>query len=398
MDRLAAESLVFQNAISSSPWTMPSVASLLTGLPPSVHRQRSIRTSLSNNITTIAEFLKTSGYVTCAIGDNKFLTEEFNMSQGFDVYNFYPKKAASGLTTISTRAITNWANDWVSRNAGSRFFMWIHYFDPHLPYAPPEEYLPKQEPLPSVGKSFDRLDEIRDGSFVPTPEEREWIRELYHSEVRYVDDCVGMFLANLRKLGIYGDSLVIITSDHGEEFWEHDGFEHGHTVYNELLSVPLIVKLPQQVEQRTFTRMVSLESILPALLDLWEIEYDQTLYAADSLVPLWTEPEKMGPEDPIVSSELFYGENRVSVIFDGMKYIRTVRTRREEFYDLRRDPLEKLDLVGSAGERIDPYRQLLVEHLQMARTLINRHGIQAQQTITPDRATIEHLRSLGYVK
>ena len=374
------------------------MSSILTALPPSVHGQKSVRSRLSENINTTAEFLKKRGYLTCAIGDNKFLTEEYNLSQGFDVYNFYPKKTKSGLKKTSTHEITNLANKWVSTNADQKLFMWIHYFDPHMPYTPPEKYLPKQEPLPSVGKSFDRLNEIRKGSFVPTPEERQWIRELYHSEVRYVDDYVGRFLNNLKILGIYDDSLIILTSDHGEEFWEHNGFEHGHTIYNELLSIPLIIKLPRRAQQQKFTRLVSLESILPSLLDLCQIEYDKTLYPADSLVPLWAEPEKMGPEKPVVSSGLLYNENRVSVIFNNMKYVWTMKTHREMFYDLLQDPLEKLNLANSAGEKIDPYREILLEHQKMAQTLRNRHNIEQQKTIKLDKETIEHLKSLGYIK
>lgn len=398
IDQLASESLVFHNAISSSPWTMPSVISILTALPPAVHGQMSVRTKLSDNVTTTAEYLKERGYVTCAIGDNKFLTEMYNVNQGFDVYDFYPKNTESGWKTISTKAITRKAKQWISENDGDPFYMWLHYFDPHLPYSPPAKYLPEQPPPERLDKHFNKLNEIRKGTFTPTPKERQWIRQLYHGEVRYVDDCVGQFLEHLKDLGIYDNSLIILTSDHGEEFWDHNGFEHGHTVYNELLSVPLFIKLPKSARHQTFSRLVSLESILPTVLDVCRIDYDRTLYPADSLAPLWIGPDTMGPEKPVISSGLLYNENQVSITFKNMKYVQTAKTHRESFYDLLADPLEMHNLAGSAGKKMKTYQNILIGHYYNAQTLKDRHNIKKHRTLKLDEATIKHLKSLGYIE
>ena len=125
----------------------------------------------------------------------------------------------------------------------------MHYYDPHQPLEPPLEYMGNAKAPAGMGRRFKDKINVRAGMLKLSAEQREWVRKLYDDEVRYVDENVGRLLGHLRETGQYDDALIIVASDHGEEFWEHDGFEHGHTLYNEVLRVPLMIKLPGGSEQ-----------------------------------------------------------------------------------------------------------------------------------------------------
>ncbi|MCH7872423.1 MAG: sulfatase-like hydrolase/transferase, partial [Planctomycetes bacterium] len=255
LSALAADSVVFDEAVSPAPWTLPAFSSIMTGLSPTVHQ--AIRsTSRLPDVPTLAERMRASGYRTAAIGKNPYLLPLFGLSRGFERYEMYPAPGGRSLgrallgwafperfaLDVTTDGITRKAVRWLTENRERRFFLWLHYFDPHVPYEPPSAYLPKSTPPERIGTSFEDTARLREGYFVPTREEIEWLRGLYHAEVRYVDDNIGVLMAALKRLGIYEETLIVFTSDHGEEFAEHGGYDHGHTLYDELVRVPLFVK------------------------------------------------------------------------------------------------------------------------------------------------------------
>jgi len=415
IDQLAADGIIFKNAFAPSSWTVPSVVSILTGLSVSVHMTRDMDNKLDDVFPTIAEYMWEKGYITSAFPFNLVLYKR-NISRGFMWYKFFPGRnnPSVGMRLlrwlspcqygryISSKKLTDCAVDWIDLHAQEDFFLWIHYYDPHLPYEPPAETLPQREPVSSIGTSIGNHQKnlIFAGWYNPSSEEREWIKELYLSEVCYVDTCVGSFLSYLKELNIYDDSLIIVTSDHGEEFWEHDGFEHGHTLYNELLSVPLIIKLPQNSIKDAVEKAVSINSILPTILDLCKIEYVRELYPDGSLVPLWEGDASAEENIPIISAGIVRGEDRESLIFDKMKYkyIRWLVSNREELYDLTQDPAEKISLVRSAVGKVKQAREVLSAHHQSAQKLKEHYNIATGKTADLDKDTIQQLKSLGYLK
>ncbi len=242
------------------------------------------------------------------------------------------------------------------------------------------------------------MQDIRGGYLVPSPAEREWIRTLYDAEVRYVDDNLGQLFDVLKNLGIYHGSLIILTSDHGEEFWEHGGFEHGHSLYDELIRVPLIVKLPQSTSKQEITSAVTTASIMPTILDLCQIEYRGDFLSFPSLVPLWESNPGSYQEAPIVSTGLRYYENRESILFDGLKYIRFLMTNREELYDLANDPGEQNSVATALPGEVVRARKLLNEHNNRVKELRDLLGLPAEQQIELDQETIRRLKALGYIQ
>ncbi len=426
VDRLAREGIRFTNTFSTAPWTLPAVSSIMTGLSPMVHKAVRPDSKLSGSVDTLAEYMLDAGYLTVAIGSNIFLKPDYNLSQGFMDYDFYPKtsrddppaEAEKGmtasdvqyretgerppssdnlLTDISTADLTKKAIAWLGAHYDDDFFLWIHYFDPHLPYEPAPDLLP-EEPAPDrIGPSFSQIDEVRSGKLDLTAREKEWIRELYTSEVCYIDENLGAIFQALERLDIYEEALIVIMSDHGEEFWEHDGFEHGHTLYNELLRVPLIIKLPGAVSTGESAAMVSIQGVMPTLLDLCGIDYDDEL-AIHSLAPLLEEETAPVETPPIVSTGLLYGEERESVIIDGMKYIRHPGTNREELYNLIDDPGERTSIAHSTPDFVRRAVDALDNHRDVSEIQRTRYGASEKETVEIDPETREWLESLGYLR
>lgn len=408
IDHFAKDCILFENAYAPGPWTSPSMASIMTGLSVMVHKTVGARATVPDELQTLAERMKKTGYLTWAIGKNIVLRRR-NFEQGFTGFDMYPRRTDQSLCGIiltklfpkhfsgdaSTEDLTDKAINWLNVCSDQGFLLWLHYYDPHIPYEPPEQFLPARQPSPKIGKRFGDIVNVRAGFLMFSAEEKDWIRTLYDSEVRYVDENIGRLLNHLKKLNIYDDALIILTSDHGDEFWEHNGFEHGHTLYNELIRVPLMIKLPGVTTGGRITHMVSLVSVMPTILDLCNIEYNPEYLSSRSLQPLWT--RQINEQIPVVSTGPKLYEDKVAVIFDRMKYILAPLSGREELYDLSQDPMEKISLAASDKVSLQKGRYLLQEHNKTAQALRMHYMVEDKQVYL-DKNTMEQLKTLGYVK
>lgn len=424
LEALADDSMFFSQARSSSPWTKPATASILTGLAPEVHGTDELRSVLPAEAKTLAEYLKEAGFTTAGIGRNTFLRHSFNFDQGFDEYNFFPRGNSGILgdpllrstfprffaTQPSTVELTDFAIHWLRRHAEHRFFLWLHYFDPHGPFAPPESKLPDGPIPPRIGTSFADTAAVRSGKLVPNLTEREWIHQLYLAEVRHVSEQVGRVIDTLKTIERYDSCLVVFTSDHGEEFWEHGGFEHGHTLYDELLRVPMAFKLPSTVdlEPRSIDLPVSTASVTPTILQLLRHDVPEHLFSAPSLVSTWRDrPEGRGTsealdgtasaEQPIFASGVHYFEDREAVLFGDHKFIRQRLTGQQELFSLRQDPEESRTLHLGEGPLAEEAERLLAEHAERSLRLRRHLGI-APGLADLDTNTLQRLRALGYLQ
>lgn len=413
---LARDSVVFEDAYTSAPWTLPSLASIMTGLSPQVHNVNRKAPGFPMLPPTIADVLLEDGYVTAAFGANGLLSRQGSLERGFQEYDFPLGTPGSSLgrqfltmivgreTMLGqglTEHITDLGERWVLANRNRDFFLWLHYMDPHDPYIPPREFVADTGKAPSnrIGLTFDRR-AIRNGETAFTERQKEWTRELYRSEVRYVDDRIGRFIRTLKSLDLYDDSLIIFTTDHGEEFWEHENVDHGHTLYNELIAAPLFVKLPSSMKPER-TRVQALAgnvSVMPTILDLCGISYEEEQFSALSLVPLWASKEQPREDRAAFSSKLVYYDERVSVVHKGWKYIRFVDRPTEELYNLSEDPAEKTNLVDLSHTRREELRALLESHREKSRELAKRYRIGQAVSAAEQEAIRRDLRSLGYIQ
>ncbi len=333
IDRLAAEGVLFESAFSQASWTKPSVPSLFTGLYPIEHRvftgsdeERPGRITsdvLAEKHTTIAEVFQAQGYRTAAFLDNAQLRDFLGFAQGFETYEEDLGRA---------EAITSRFVDWLRELDEEPFFAYVHYLDPHWPYDPPAPY-DQLFPKPT-GTSIDfgtlnwkHLErQIEDGRMIPNADDLAALQALYDGEIRYNDQAIGSLLDALREHDLLKSTLIVLTADHGEEFWEHGRLGHGRSLYDEVLHVPLILRLPGGVPAR-IADQVELVDVMPTLLDLSGIPIPEDL-SGKSLRPLvtgesWDERPAFADHRP----EGLAGRIQQSVRLPAEKLVRTFTIR-----------------------------------------------------------------------
>ena len=413
MDALAGDGILFEQAIAPSPWTLTTFGSLFTGLSPEAHGAFTPFSRLSDNFETMAEYFQKEGWFTAAVGDNAVLTQS-NMDQGFNFYDFYPdpsigrslgfKILRRTLPTLfraeaTTGFIARQTVTLLDRLKDKDFFFWVHFFDPHLPYKPPAGRLPKNGPPEGMSTVFNKKmkDEITTGRKAPSRDDREWIRQLYDAEVRLVDKAVGRIVDKLKNQNLYDNALVILTSDHGEEFFEHGGLGHGHTLYNELLHVPLIIKLPGTTTARVIPTRTSIQNLLPTLLELCGLKYDSNSMTAQSMTQTILGRQSL-EEHPIKASGMLYYAQKEAMIFNDHKYIRLLNNTGQELYDLTNDPKETTSLVANNPDWIKEGANLLDQSTERAKAMADRFGTKASEKVDLRDSTRQKLKSLGYIK
>jgi arylsulfatase A-like enzyme len=415
IDALASSGMRFERAQAPSPWTLPSFASLMSGVSVPVHGTIDSTLSFPDEIPTLAEQLASRGYVTGGIGRSAFLVGLRGLDRGFDHYDFYPRPPDTAWGSlgarildavrprhdrgdVTTSEITDLALAWMREHRSRPFFLWCHFFDPHLPYDPPPRFRPPGDPPPRVGYELASMHPIRDGEFVPTEEEKAWIRELYLGEVRYVDEEVGRLLAYLARLGPPEETLIILTSDHGEEFWEHGGFEHGHTLYQEVLHVPFIVSLPDRIPQGSDSGYVSIESMTPTILDLLDLEFDAAEFSAPSLRTLLDRGGRDYSPRPVFSTGVLYAPDGEAVVDGSTKFVRPLGEGRSRVFDLEDDPGELIDIKGENPVRDESAESMLNDWREQADALRDRLGVGEMEVIEVPPEILRELESLGYLR
>ena len=407
IDQLARDGIVFTNAMSPAPWTLPAVVSIMTGLGPSAHTADRYNLRVPDELNTLAERLDDAGYATAAVVSNYFVGAKVNLAQGFREFHGFPKEklgqsvGAKSLRRLfpesfredlSTAEITTFVTRWLRENAQRDFMLWVHYYDPHEPYSPPKSFRPNPPPVERIGWHLLALGPIQLGVLQPNAEERAWIRKLYDAEVRYVDSGVGDILATLKHLGLYEEALIVFVSDHGEEFWEHGRVGHGHSLFQELLHVPLIVKLPGAAEHRTIDAVVSTSAVTPTVLDVLDVPFDGGDDATSSLVH---ESSDGGGSSPAKCSISEGWNFRMAIQCGALKYVHDPVGNRHQFYDLSKDPGELAAIQPPPVEQSRTFEAMLAEYQATSARQQSRPPSRADSDISPE--TLEALRALGYV-
>ncbi len=378
MDALAAQGVRFERALSHVPLTPPSHAVILTGTYPMYTGVREFTSgALPQGVGVIAEAFQRHGYDTAAFVSSAALESSWGFSRGFQLYDDYFN--AKQANTGNPQAIERRAEETVRRlltwlhsrpatgGAGGErpFFVWLHLYDPHYPYDPPE------------------------------PFRSRYAGRLYDGEIAYVDHQLARLFQDLRQRGLYNRSLIVLLSDHGESLGEHGEDEHGFFIYDSTLHVPLIFKLPSGLvaAPRVIRRPVGLIDVAPTLLALLHlVDPLSRQFQGISLAP-----ELLGKAEPPprpVYSETFYPHDSFGwselrgISTDRFKYIQAPRP---ELYDLRGDPQETHNLCDELPSVAAGLRSQL-ERLEKVYAAAPR----AIRTPLPAE-TVDKLRSLGYV-
>ncbi len=404
IDALAREGVLFDMAIAPTSWTLPSHVSLLTSLPARLHGVRDIRQRFGRDVVTLAEVLSEAGYATAGFIAGSFLSATHGFSQGFDVYDDYTilerDRGEDGGHITSPRsiaAVRRWLDGRGRQEERRPFFVFLHMWDVHYEYLPPPPYDKMFDPdyEGDIGE-YGLLRDSRINKNMPA-RDLEHIEALYDGEIRYTDEHLGQLFDLLRQRGLFDDTITVVTSDHGDEFFEHGGKGHAETLYDEVLRVPLVMRYPKGIPAgRVVDRQVRLMDVAPTLLEMAGVyRPDNFGYCGDrpracrSLVP-WIQ----GASD--LPSLISYGHLKrrlQSVRTDTAKMIRGTGDRgRAMRFDVVSDTEERVNLFGGDEGRVDTlFSGLLDQWWKNAET-------DQAEPADIDASQIEVLRSLGYLK
>ena len=444
LDAFAKDAVVFEQNITAASWTRASTASLFTSLSPSSHACETKDSALSPDVVTLAEALGGANYATSGFPNNANVTGALGFGQGFDWYPYLPeyplgaKESSYSLSMyslarkvyakISTKkrvedyympAETQLAraSSWIDAQGADRWFTYIHIMEAHDPYFS----------HPITGEAYGRAEFPN-----PDPALKEHLHDLYRGEVKHADEEIGRFFGQLKADGLYDNALIIVTADHGEEFFEHGGWWHGTTLYDEQVHVPLLVKLPNNARAGTRVPWQVREIDIAATIadvagvpkpETWDGEtlfaddFDQQLAVtlppppadaegaagaeAVAAAPPWIAPSwwQLPSSRAALSEQDFEGYDLQSLRADGKKLIQANRVPAandrkqppEAFYDLTVDAGEQVLVTGDAS--VEGLRARLQESVDIARA--KGVGAVIANMSDADRA---RLIQLGYLQ
>jgi arylsulfatase A-like enzyme len=458
--QLGRQGAIFNQAIAQAPFTLPSLATVMTGLTPPAHGVRNHPAALRPELVTLAERLTASGYQTVAMTRHSWLRRKSGFDQGFSEY--HNNKFSAGL---DARSLSLAASDWLRADGEKPFFLWLHFIDPHLPYTPGYPYSVLYHPehlQDSQVKHLRRLIATQTDGFAPTPyadlsggpyldlvmryypknpvlldlalrrrprgeiffgqarypaDAIQQVRDLYDGAVVYTDDNVGRILGVLDELGLTENTLVAVLGDHGEALGEHDlFFTHDFSLYDEVLRVPLVLRMPGRIPPGTIVdQQVRLMDLTPTVLDLLGVgaEAPDAQMEGVSLAPLLEHrslPFLPAFAEAAPYRRLFPEQTRVYYQGNRGKW-RMVRTERWkliliphpkgdrfELYDLQSDPDELRNLYdelpGEAGKLWPLLQAWLAEDPDRD---VDRSTEEERALEALDPAARQQLETLGYI-
>jgi arylsulfatase A-like enzyme len=408
IDALAADGALFNQAYAHATHTKPSTATLLSSRYPTEHGAIHKTDALPAGVTTLTEVLASEGYYCGGIVTNINLAPIYNFQQGFHEYTYLPPKFFFGANEAASRlvvygvlrlmrmkavqskyvhhfyrsgeTVTGYYDDFLKRNQDKPFFLFLHYMDPHDPYF--------EHPFSGLGYARAVMPH-------PDPEFVDLFKDFYRQDIEYLDDWIGEVVGKLKARKLYDNSVIVFTSDHGEEFYEHGGWWHGTTLYEEVVRVPLIAKRPAGEGAGLFSdSLCGLLEVAPTIL----AELDRDVPAemqGQNLFDLPIEEEGI----PGIFSEADHEGNIVQMLRIGpWKYIKTnpdnprQRPPQQLFY-LPDDPGELINLVDSNPDKAEEMELLLKAKYQEVLA-----GKVEGAEMEMDQATQERLRALGYTQ
>lgn len=394
IDKLAKEGVIFTQAVSQASLTPPSIFSILTSTYSNTHGVYDFGEIMNSALITLPEILKDNGYYLVLISGRGRLAEfRFpKLEEKFDI--FYP----SNINYITADEITKNAIEWLRLNKSKRFFLWLFYLDPHTPYKPPfpynKEYV-NDEFAKENNKYIPIADESRnqfDGyGVIPRITAIKDITDInyyisqYDGEIRFVDSQLGAVFTELKRLNLYDNTIIVITSDHGESMGEHDFyFVHGQNLFDELLKVSLIIRYRGIGKNKRISRQVQSIDIMPTILDIIRIKIPKEV-AGVSLLPLIKKGQYY--------AKYAFSEKRgcVSIRTENWKLIYSVEENQYSLYNLKDDPEETNNLDDIEKSKFQFLKNELHKWME------KQSKITTQKRVL-DEATKEKLRSLGYVR
>jgi arylsulfatase A-like enzyme len=354
----------------------------------------------------LAEEFRQAGYRTAAFTADGYVSASFGFGQGFEIYDESDDRADDALERTLRLAL-----GWIRGAKSDPYFLFVHTYEVHSPYTHPDRADPAFR-----GRLGDRftnveIEDIRAGRLTLTTDERRWVQGLYDGDVAYADRLVGGFLETLRRDGILDDAILVVLSDHGDDLWDHSVERspgHGHSLYQELIHVPLFVRWPRTLAAGArIGGYVSLLDVAPTLLELTGLPPDPD-HRGRNLAETCRSGDEP-PDAPVTAESTEYGPDRFAILEGSYKAIFTPWPEEKnmgvgltvaplEIFDLASDPAERTDLSPRLGE-------LPPEVIRMVAAVRDRGAAKKpapsqgpEGVETPSGELLERLKSLGYVK
>jgi len=407
IDELAQKSVVFTQCISQATATSASHASILTSLHPPAHGVIRNSLRLSPEIPSLVRLFRDGGYHTGAFVSSVVVSAQFGLNQGFQEYDDKLDSVElnrSHQTERRADSTTKAAMQWIEEKGGEKFFLWIHYIDPHGAYFPPESYrnLFVNDEWYSKGGELDVAEDDYSPNAIPAYQVLSDFREpsyyvsQYDAEIRFVDDQVGHLLRLLERANLMSKTIIIVTADHGETLTEREYcFSHGTRTYDEQAHIPLILYFPDLPPHKRIDVQVREIDIMPTILDKLRIKNPFPVHG-HSLMPLVRGNADYAEKAALIFSD--YGNDlydthlgaQRSVRTEEWKFIRNSWDGSEELYHLKNDPSERVNLAERNPESLSKMRKLFDEW---------ESNIKQAEILRPElsRETIEQFESLGYL-
>jgi arylsulfatase A-like enzyme len=400
LDRLAREGAAFRRAYAPAPWTQPSLASLYTGQMPSRHGVQRLFDQLAPAHDTLAERMEARGFETAGVTSNELAGARYGFAQGFRHYDESP---VGGHDAITSHRVTDAAIRWLAARRGEKpFFLFVHYFDPHYAF---QHHAAHDRTSGYRGWLRPGMDvwELLDARERLAPDDVAYLVGLYREEVAYTDAHVGRLLEHLRSSGLERSTLVVLLADHGEEFMRHGWIGHTRTLYDELLHVPLVVRLPGRIAPRVIDEPVSLLDVLPTLMALSEQPDRDAGWEGVSLAPALFEGAALAADRELLAEVSFapgpkdapkFAEKtafKTALLRGPLKLVHDLLADRFALFDRGADPEELRDLWGARPEQ-DALRERLLAWER------ERPAGREGAPLVPTDEEAARLRALGYLR
>lgn len=398
----ARDGVRFANTSSTAPWTLPAHLSMFSGRSQLGHGVLNDRHALPQDVRTLTEVLHEAGYTTGAVVSAPYLSRRYGFARGFDDYDdetIQWHTHGESYKHITAPILHEAATAWLAEHADQRFFLFLHYWDPHYDYAPGPPYDEMFDPdyqgslngdnfyfNPAVNQNMDRRD-------------LDHIIALYDGEIRLVDDHLGKLKARLSELGVADHTIIVVTSDHGEEFFEHGHKGHRRSLYDESIRVPLVIYVPGVTPTKPVVDMeVSLIDLAPTILDLVGAPpLDGAEGASLAAIAFGDQPESARP----TVAELYRSPSlnvQVAMQAGDHKIIQHFNRPLMESYDTSADPHEQEPLPNTSAVAADIAEDLVAWLNQRWPEFRRRSVSDDGNRLDMDEETQERLRALGYAQ
>jgi|Deesub1362B_J571_1020462.scaffolds.fasta_scaffold00064_4 arylsulfatase A-like enzyme len=440
IDRLAENGVIFENAFSHSSHTLESVPSLLTSTYPSTHNVKTITSAIPDDILTLPEIFKSYGYKTAIFSTNPYISVVYGYGKGIDKFhcddekiikinktvlghsfqilkklsvlgrifepfsklNYFLFSSKNLSKSTDPNFITHKIIKWIKKNKSHPFFIYSHYEGGHSPYKVPKFYQKlfasdySREPVINYPLKFGLFLPFEKGESLPKQKLKNMIAQ-YDAKIFYHDESLGILFQELKNLNLQKKTIIIITSDHGEEFYEHEGWGHGHSLYEETIHVPLIFYCPGLIPKgKRIKEIVSLVDVFPTILSLCGINL-KIPYKIEGLdlTPLFY-AKNPKPIRNFIFSELTQGENSAWCLRTDRYKVIEIRfgiKRERLLFDLKADPNEKNNIY-------EEKKEIAIELLRKLNFIIQQ---AEEKSFSPKKTELDielkrKLKSLGYIE